>query len=320
VALTHTPHSSSGLLDHPDAPDDSARHRLPKQARTSAPVLGVTAMAAALGATGFTATAAAAAPASAAPAVSAPDQADPGLALAARIQQQADGAPGTEETELTVGGQDTARVDAVRVDAARAEAAHQEAARQEAARQEAARLAAAHEAAAKRAAQQAVVAEPAAAHLERTTAPAGPAARVEAPEVTGTVAAEPSAAVFPLPGRTVDAPAATPWDQLRTGIEISAPAHTPVRAITAGTVTAAGWTGNYGYRVIQTLPDGTELWYCHLASIATTGPELAPGTVLGQVGATGSGATRPHLHLEVRPGGGAPIDALAWLQAHGVAS
>jgi murein DD-endopeptidase MepM/ murein hydrolase activator NlpD len=92
-----------------------------------------------------------------------------------------------------------------------------------------------------------------------------------------------------------------------------------VRAVTAGTVSSAGWSGRYGYRVIQTLPDGTELWYCHLASITATGGELTPGARVGQVGATGSGATGPRLHLEVRPGGGAPVDALAWLQAHGVA-
>ncbi|TQF04024.1 M23 family metallopeptidase [Kitasatospora acidiphila] len=295
MALTHTPHSNSGLLDHPDAPDDSARHRLPKQTRTSAPVLGVTAMAAALGATGFTATAAAAAaPASAAPAVSAPDQADPGLALAARIQQQADGAPGAED------GEDADQL-----------TAGQGAAHQESARQEAARLAAAQEAAAKRAAQQAAATEQAA----RTEQPAAPA---EAAEAVAVAPAEQPAAVSPLPGHTVDAPAATPWEQLRTGVEISAPAHTPVRAITAGAVSSAGWSGRYGYRVIQTLPDGTELWYCQLASISATGGELAQGAVLGQVGATGSRATGPRLHLEVRPGGGAPVDALAWLQAHGV--
>lgn len=295
MALTHTPHGNSGLLDHPDAPDDTARHRLPKQTRTSAPVLGVTAMAAALGATGFTATAAAAAaPTSAAPAVSAPDQADPGLALAARIQQQADGAPGAED------GEDADQL-----------TAGQGAAHQESARQEAARLAAAQEAAAKRAAQQAAATEQA----TRTEQPAAPA---EAAEAAKAAPAEQPAAVSPLPGYTVDTPAATPWEQLRTGVEISAPAHTPVRAITAGAVSSAGWSGRYGYRVIQTLPDGTELWYCHLASISATGGELAPGAVLGQVGATGSRATGPRLHLEVRPGGGAPDDALAWLQAHGL--
>ncbi|RAG82895.1 M23 family peptidase, partial [Streptacidiphilus pinicola] len=39
-------------------------------------------------------------------------------------------------------------------------------------------------------------------------------------------------------------------------------------AVGAGVVTDAGWAGSYGYRVVQTLPDGTEIWYCHLSAIA----------------------------------------------------
>ncbi len=69
--------------------------------------------------------------------------------------------------------------------------------------------------------------------------------------------------------------------------------------------------------MIQTLPDGTEIWYCHLSAITTASGSVTPGTVLGKVGATGN-VTGPHLHLEVRPGGTAPIDPLPWLQAHGV--
>ncbi|MGF1430069.1 hypothetical protein ACQRUO_26630, partial [Kitasatospora sp. LaBMicrA B282] len=138
MALTHTPESrtqesGAGLLDHPGATADAPRHKVPRQARAGAPVLGVTAMAAALGATGLTATAAAAATPGPgpAPAVTVPDESsaptlldragDPGLALAARIQQQAD----TRRT----------------------------------AAEEAARLEAANEAAAKRAAQAAAKAE-----------------------------------------------------------------------------------------------------------------------------------------------------------------
>ncbi|WP_051969835.1 M23 family metallopeptidase [Kitasatospora azatica] len=273
MALTHTP----ALLDHAGAPEETPRHRLPRQSRSGSPVLGVTAMAAALGATtGLTATAAAAATPASAPAtaVIAPDEspaasaADPGLALAARIQQQADPRTAAEE---------------------------------------AARLEAAQEAAAKRAAQAPQVQAP---EAQAPQAPTEPAPPVEAAPPQG------AQARLPVAKYTLTAPG-SPWAQLNTGLDFAAPAGTPVVAVTGGTVSSAGWSGSYGYRVIQTLPDGTELWYCNLASITVTAGQVAPGTALGKVGATGSG-TSPRLHLEVRPGGAAPVDPVAWLQAQGV--
>ncbi|MER8183531.1 M23 family metallopeptidase [Kitasatospora sp. NPDC094015] len=280
MASTHplqAPAAGTQLLDHPvdqhlpvDHGGEASRHRMPRQARSGAPLLGVTAMTAALGATGFAS--AAQAHAAPAPAVFAADAAadrtdgsataaDPGLALAARIQQQADGQGTSVE--------------------------------------ESARLAAAQEAEAKRAAQQ-----------------AAPAPVAPAPAVQGG-----TAPTLPVTGYTLGAahPGQTGslWSHLHTGLDFTAPAGTPVGAVAAGTVSSAGWSGAYGYRVIQTLPDGTELWYCHLAGIATTGGAVAPGTLLGAVGATGN-VTSPHLHLEVRPGGGAPVDPLGWLRAHGL--
>ncbi|KJK58560.1 hypothetical protein UK12_09695 [Saccharothrix sp. ST-888] len=248
---------------------------MPRQPRTGGSLLGVTAMAAGLGATGLaTAGSAAAAtpaqPPAPAPALSVPDtasehvlSADPGLALAARIQQQADG----QRTSV----------------------------------EETARLAAAQEAETKRAAQQAEV--QAAAERDRL----------------GTLE-------LPTANYTLVAQAGPHWAHLNTGLDFAAPTGTPVTALGAGTVTSAGWSGAYGYRVIQTLPDGTEIWYCHLSAISAASGQVAAGTQLGKVGATGncpgllpgSAPIGPHLHLEVRPGGGAPVDPLAWLRSHGL--
>ncbi|MFE1316405.1 M23 family metallopeptidase [Kitasatospora phosalacinea] len=272
MASTYT-ESTAGtqLLDHP-VEAEPFRHRLPRQARTGAPLLGVTAMTAALGATGL-----ATAPAQAAPApapVTATDgasdgllAADPGLALAARILQQADGQRTTTE--------------------------------------ESARLAAAQEAEAK--------------HADRQAGAATTAAAAGSPAAAGSTA-DRSAPALPLTGYRLTeqyAPAGAHWAHLHTGLDFAARTGTPVTAVTGGTVTAAGWSGAHGYRVVQTLPDGTEVWYCHLSRIAAASGPVAPGTVLGAVGATGS-ATTPHLHLEVRPAGGAPVDPLPWLQQLGL--
>lgn len=107
------------------------------------------------------------------------------------------------------------------------------------------------------------------------------------------------------------------WASTHTGQDFAAPTGTPVKAIHGGTITSAGWAGSYGYRIILTLPDGTELWFCHLSSMTVTSGKVATGDTIGRVGATGN-VTGPHLHVEVRPGGGDPIDPLPWLRSKGL--
>ncbi|WP_329187078.1 M23 family metallopeptidase [Actinacidiphila glaucinigra] len=107
------------------------------------------------------------------------------------------------------------------------------------------------------------------------------------------------------------------WANTHTGQDFAAPTGTPVKAIHSGTITEAGWAGSYGYRIILTLDDGTELWYCHLSSMIVTSGKVDTGDTIGRVGATGN-VTGPHLHLEVRPGGGDPIGPMGWLRSKGL--
>ncbi|MCB5910967.1 M23 family metallopeptidase [Streptomyces pinistramenti] len=107
------------------------------------------------------------------------------------------------------------------------------------------------------------------------------------------------------------------WAADHTGQDFAAPTGTPVKAVHSGTITQAGWAGSYGYRVVLTLDDGTELWFCHLSSMVKTSGKVGTGEVIARVGATGN-VTGPHLHLEVRPGGGDPIDPMPWLRDHGL--
>ena len=108
------------------------------------------------------------------------------------------------------------------------------------------------------------------------------------------------------------------WSHCHTGLDFAAPSGTPVRAVANGTVTEVGSAGAYGNRTIVTLEDGTELWYCHQTSFSvTTGQQVRAGELIGQVGSTGN-VTGPHLHLEVRPGAGDPVDPYEAMVVHGV--
>lgn len=108
------------------------------------------------------------------------------------------------------------------------------------------------------------------------------------------------------------------WSSVHTGLDFAAPSGTPIVSAAHGTVTEATYDGAYGYKTVVTLDDGTELWYGHQTSlIVGVGDEVNPGELIGYVGSTGN-VTGPHLHLEVRPGGGDPVDPYAALVAHGV--
>ncbi|MGW7311830.1 peptidoglycan DD-metalloendopeptidase family protein [Streptomyces sp. NPDC054865] len=101
-----------------------------------------------------------------------------------------------------------------------------------------------------------------------------------------------------------------------TGLDFAAPTGTPVKAVGAGKITSAGWSGAYGYRIVLQLNDGTEIWYCHLSSMSVTSGAVGAGETIGRVGATGN-VTGAHLHLEVRKGG-STMDPMAWLNSKGL--
>ncbi|MET0789595.1 MAG: M23 family metallopeptidase [Cellulomonas sp.] len=108
------------------------------------------------------------------------------------------------------------------------------------------------------------------------------------------------------------------WASVHTGLDFAAPSGTPLHAIANGVVTSVGYDGAYGNKTVVTLDDGTELWFCHQTSFAVNqGDVVRAGQLLGYVGSTGN-VTGPHLHLEVRPGGGDPVDPYEALRVHGL--
>ncbi len=88
------------------------------------------------------------------------------------------------------------------------------------------------------------------------------------------------------------------------GIDVSAPAGTPIYAAAGGTIIVAkgggGWNGGYGNYVVIDHGNGTQSLYAHMTSMdMTTGTSVEKGQRIGSVGITGK-ATGYHLHFEVR--------------------
>lgn len=108
------------------------------------------------------------------------------------------------------------------------------------------------------------------------------------------------------------------WESVHTGQDFAAPIGTSLVAVADGVVTSVADSGPYGLRTIVTLADGTDVWYCHqLLSLVTPGESVEIAQEIGLLGTSGN-STGPHLHLEVRPGGGGPIDPLPWLAGFGL--
>lgn len=94
------------------------------------------------------------------------------------------------------------------------------------------------------------------------------------------------------------------------GIDMAAPAGTPVLATQAGSIGYADWAGGYGLAIRVDGAGGYSTIYGHLSGIAVApGAFVSAGQVIGYVGSTGR-STGPHLHYEVRRGNGV-IDPLS---------
>lgn len=103
-----------------------------------------------------------------------------------------------------------------------------------------------------------------------------------------------------------------------TGLDLAAPVGTPIRSVADGEVVSTDYDGAYGATTVVRLDDGTEVWFCHQDSQdVAPGERVERGQVIGAVGASGN-VTGPHLHLEIRPGGGDPVDPATVLAGHKV--
>ncbi len=98
-----------------------------------------------------------------------------------------------------------------------------------------------------------------------------------------------------------------------SGLDITSPYGTRVKAADGGTVTFAGWKGSYGKLVIITHDSGIQTYYAHNSEfLVSAGDKVYQGQPIAKVGMTGN-TTGPHCHFEVRVRGSA-VNPLNYLR------
>ena len=87
--------------------------------------------------------------------------------------------------------------------------------------------------------------------------------------------------------------------QFHTGIDISVPVGTAVRATGDGVISFSGWNAGSGNLVVVEHGAGYSTFYAHNSSVAVkTGQLIKRGDIIAYSGSTGN-STGPHVHYEV---------------------
>ena len=97
-----------------------------------------------------------------------------------------------------------------------------------------------------------------------------------------------------------------PGDRRHLGTDFISPRGTPLVAVVSGVATS-GQNRLGGNVVYLAGDDGHRYYYAHLDRWGQLGPVLA-GDIIGYVGDTGNAVGVPHLHFEIRPGGGPNVN------------
>jgi lipoprotein NlpD len=151
-------------------------------------------------------------------------------------------------------------------------------------------------------------------------APAGEAGASRVLPVAGRMAASPRAPITSAPAGILQWPLrgvlyarfGKKGREPHDGIDLAAPAGTPVRTAGEGVVLFAGPQSGYGLIVVVGHEKGLVTVYAHSRDLRVrTGQTVRPGQVIATVGESGK-TSGPHLHFEVRVEG-EPVDPMRFL-------
>ena len=94
------------------------------------------------------------------------------------------------------------------------------------------------------------------------------------------------------------------WGSFHRGLDIAAPAGTPIYAAASGTVTYSGYNqGGFGKLIIIDHNNGYQTYYAHCSSLyVQVGQKVSKGQNIAGVGSTGN-STGNHVHFEIRSNG-----------------
>jgi len=107
-----------------------------------------------------------------------------------------------------------------------------------------------------------------------------------------------------------------PSKHVHTGIDLAAPAGTPIYAATGGLVRVGYDQRAAGLFVSVAYADHVRVLYCHLLKASVvTGHSVEAGTLIGEVGSSGL-STGAHLHFEIQVDGRS-VDPVLWLASAG---
>jgi murein DD-endopeptidase MepM/ murein hydrolase activator NlpD len=100
------------------------------------------------------------------------------------------------------------------------------------------------------------------------------------------------------------------------GVDMLAPTGTPLQAVVGGTL--AHKSNRLGGVTMSLVGDnGNRYYYAHLSAYEGEPGRVEMGQVIGYVGDTGNATGVPHLHFEIRPGAGIPVNPYPSVKAAG---